>query len=68
MQRNNAYIITGAPGVGKTTLIHALQKQAVQCIEEPARQIIIEQRLIQGDGESVPFLRAFCCQCNLPPS
>jgi predicted ATPase len=43
-------IITGAPGTGKTTLINALRAQGLACIAEPAREIIAEQRAIDGDG------------------
>jgi predicted ATPase len=42
-------IITGAPGVGKSTLINALATQGFQTVKEPARDIIAEQRLIGGD-------------------
>lgn len=43
-------IITGAPGTGKSTLIQALAAQGFSIVEEPARDIIAEQRLIGGDG------------------
>lgn len=47
--RNNFFIITGAPGVGKSTLISCLAR--THSVEmEPARSVIAEQRSINGDG------------------
>lgn len=43
-------IITGAPGTGKTTLINALRARGLTCMAEPAREIISEQRAIDGLG------------------
>lgn len=47
--KKNLYIITGAPGVGKTTLLHELSK-SFNTICEPAREIIAEQREKNGNG------------------
>ena len=47
----NFYILSGAPGAGKSTLIKVL-RQNFRCVDEPAREIIFEQRAIQGDGTS----------------
>ena len=37
------YIITGAPGTGKTTVINLL-KNTIPCIEEVSRKVIIEEQ------------------------
>lgn len=50
MTNNNFYILTGAPGVGKTTLLKSLQKRHFKTVNEPAREIIAEQRLAAGEG------------------
>jgi len=43
-------VITGAPGVGKTSICDRLAAQGIYCVQEPAREIIAEQRVIGGDG------------------
>ncbi len=43
------YIITGAPGTGKTSLIHALQAKGYQCFSEVSRKIILEQQQIKSN-------------------
>ncbi|MEM7017285.1 MAG: AAA family ATPase, partial [Pseudomonadota bacterium] len=50
MEKHNCFILTGAPGSGKSTLINTLRARGIQCIDEPARQILAEQRLINGEG------------------
>lgn len=47
------YIITGGPGVGKTTLLQALEKQQFTCMAEVARTIIQEQ--MEANGEALPW-------------
>lgn len=49
-QQHNLFIITGAPGSGKTAVMHELKKLGNITINEPAREIIVEQRLIDGNG------------------
>jgi predicted ATPase len=44
------FVLTGAPGVGKTSLIQELSARGFSCTDEPAREIIAEQRLIGGSG------------------
>mgnify|MGYP001562589626 FL=1 len=47
------YIITGAPGTGKTSIINALKERGYSCVEENSREIIAEQ-IING-GEILPW-------------
>lgn|SRR5690606_14554207 len=49
----NLIVITGGPGVGKTTLINALEKHGYIVVMEEARRIIQEQ--IQTDEEGLPW-------------
>ena len=46
---NQRYIITGAPGTGKTAIINALMQKGYSCAEEISREIIAEQIIIGGD-------------------
>ncbi|WP_114789929.1 AAA family ATPase [Niabella yanshanensis] len=50
MQQHNYFVITGGPGVGKTTLLTELGKRGFTIIPEDARRIIQEQVAIDGDG------------------
>ncbi len=50
---NFFYIITGGPGVGKTTLLNELAKSGYKIVPEVARQIIKEQ--IATNGEGLPW-------------
>ena len=47
------YVITGAPGTGKTAIINALKERGYSCIDENSREIIAEQ-IING-GEILPW-------------
>lgn len=49
-QTANFIVLTGGPGVGKTTLLNALQRQGFSTVPEDARQIIKEQLETAGDG------------------
>lgn len=44
------FVLTGAPGSGKTTVLNALADLSVAVVAEPARRILAEQRSIAGDG------------------
>lgn len=50
---NNFYIITGGPGVGKTTLLKQLEKMGYQTVSEDARKIIQEQ--VHNNGNGLPW-------------
>ncbi|MDR2038517.1 MAG: AAA family ATPase [Bacteroidales bacterium] len=47
------FVITGGPGVGKTTLLEALKEQGYKCVPEVAREIIREQ--MESDGDALPW-------------
>ncbi|SFN89011.1 Predicted ATPase [Paenimyroides ummariense] len=46
----NLFVITGGPGVGKTTLLNALENKGFITVPEDARQIIKEQMRVDGEG------------------
>lgn len=48
--KNNFFVITGGPGVGKTTLINRLNTFGFQTIKEDARRIIKDQIETNNDG------------------
>ena len=50
---NQHYVITGAPGTGKTAIINALKGRGYCCVEENSREIITEQ--IKNKGEVLPW-------------
>lgn len=49
-KKDNYFILTGAMGAGKSTILKELRKLGLRCIDEPARQILAEQRAIEGSG------------------
>ncbi len=53
LRKENCYIITGGPGVGKTTLINELAKFKFKIISESAREII--KREIEKNGDGLPW-------------
>lgn len=53
IRKNNYYVITGGPGVGKTTLIEHLQKSGFTVVSEVARDIIKQQH--KFDGQALPW-------------
>lgn len=49
----NFFVITGGPGVGKTTLLEVLAKQGFPYVPEVAREIIREQ--VAQNGDALPW-------------
>lgn len=47
---NNGFVITGAPGSGKTPIIRELVAFGFGAVPEPAREVLAEQRAIDGAG------------------
>lgn len=52
-ENNNFYIITGGPGVGKTTLLEELKNRNYQIVPEIARELIKEQQA--NNGKALPW-------------
>ncbi|MDF1684214.1 MAG: ATP-binding protein [Legionellaceae bacterium] len=50
MIKENCFVLTGAPGSGKSSILDAIAKKGVTCAPEFARSIIAQQRAIGGDG------------------
>jgi len=46
---SNLFILTGAPGSGKTAILDRLGNE-FRCVDEPAREILAEQRATGGSG------------------
>jgi predicted ATPase len=51
MRSADLHILTGAPGSGKTAILDNIAAD-IRCVGEPAREILAEQRAIDGDGTS----------------
>ena len=49
MDADRLHVLTGAPGSGKTAILEGLGDR-VRTLEEPAREVIAEQRAIGGAG------------------
>jgi predicted ATPase len=50
MVNDRFFVLTGAFGTGKSTLLQYLQLRGVRGIVEPARPILAQQRSVQGNG------------------
>ncbi|UNY99951.1 AAA family ATPase [Zhouia spongiae] len=50
---NNFFVITGGPGVGKTTVLKELENRNYKVIPEIARELIREQN--QNNGNALPW-------------
>lgn len=53
------FVITGAPGTGKTSIINHLKTKGYNCIDEISREIISEQIAINGEVLPWKNLSAF---------
>ena len=42
---NQRYVITGAPGTGKTSIINELKNRGFNCVDENAREIISDEKI-----------------------
>lgn len=58
--QTNFFILTGAPGGGKSSILKELQKRGIPTVEEPARQVIAEQRGFGGNGVWDKDAALFC--------
>lgn len=50
MIKENYFVLTGAMGAGKTSILSKLREENIKCVDEPARIILKEQRLKNGAG------------------
>ena len=50
MKRDNFYILTGAPGAGKTTVLEALRARGHRCVDEAARRVLREEARTGGNA------------------
>ncbi len=68
MIKNNYFILSGAMGSGKSTILKLLKQKGYLCIDEPARQIISEQRSIDGERDCMIKIRSYSPQLMLSRS
>lgn len=59
------YIITGAPGTGKSSLLKELEKRDFCCFPEVSREIIREQQKLKGNLFPWGNLKGFAKECFL---
>ena len=53
LRKENFYIVTGGPRVGKTTLLNGLANRGFKIVPEDARKIIRQQ--IENNGDGLPW-------------
>jgi predicted ATPase len=56
----NRFVVTGAPGSGKTPILRELVRLGFLGVNEPAREILAEQRAIGGNGVYDKDPQLFC--------
>lgn len=54
IEKHNFFLLTGGPGVGKTTLIDHLRAERHACVEESHRRVIRDE--VASGGSAVPWL------------
>jgi len=57
----NKFVLTGGPGVGKSSLIEALCTQGYSTVGEAARQVILEEqekRHFTSPEQWIPYFRS----------
>jgi predicted ATPase len=59
MMTKPIFVLTGAPGSGKSTLLQHLETRGIPVVAEPARQILAEQRSVDGSGIPARDARLF---------
>jgi predicted ATPase len=57
------YIITGAPGTGKSSVLEALRNMGFACFQEASRAIIKQQQASEGSWLPWQNLRGFAGAC-----
>jgi predicted ATPase len=60
MTKINFYVLSGAMGGGKSTVLSRLRDFGIHCVSEPAREILAEQRLIKAMGVPEKNADLFC--------
>lgn len=60
MTKTNYFVLTGAMGGGKSTLLREISKAGIRSVAEPAREILAEQRAIAADGAPEHNPERFC--------
>jgi predicted ATPase len=50
MTRQNFFVFTGAMGAGKSTVFDLMRSAGYSCVDDPARQVLREQRSFRGQG------------------
>ncbi|MCE7989346.1 MAG: ATPase [Caldilinea sp. CFX5] len=58
--KTNYFVLTGAMGGGKSTLLGEISKAGIRCVAEPAREILVEQRASAADGVPEQNPARFC--------
>ncbi len=56
----NLFVITGAPGSGKTPIVRELMALGFKGVDEPAREVLAQQRAIGGGSVYDRDRRLFC--------
>ena len=59
-KNEQAFVLTGGPGVGKTALLVELRGRGLYCVSEPARIVLAEQRALVGEALPDVNSKAFC--------